>query len=179
MRKRPLRMSDEVVAATTGRRWSEWFDILDDAGALKMKHTDIARMLWERHSVSGWWAQTVTVEYERERGLRDVHQTERGYEVSVSMTIPASAEAIFAVWEDEQRRGEWLGAPMKASPIRSMRLETGERGSDLSVSLYSKRPDRCQVVVQQTKLPDRDAVEDRRAFWKDALARLVYAASQP
>ena len=87
MSARPARMSDEAVAAATGRGWSEWFAILDDAGAAKMKHADIARMVGEQHEVSGWWAQTVTVEYERERGLRDVHQTTRGYEVSVSKTV--------------------------------------------------------------------------------------------
>ena len=122
----------------------------------------------------------MTVEYERERGLRDVHQTSRGYEVSVSRTIRAPVEALFAVWNEDGRRGEWLGASVKvrkANLNRSMRVETGERGSDLSVSFYPKGRDRCQVVVQQTKLADRGEVEERRAFWKDALARLGEAAS--
>ena len=64
----------------------------------------------------------------------------------------------------------------KANLNKSMRLETGERGSDLSVSFYPRAHDRCQVVVQQTKLADRDEVEDRRAFWKAALAQLPDAA---
>ncbi len=180
MSTRATRMSDEAVSAATGRDWSEWIAILDEYGAAKMKHAGIARLVAERHDVSGWWAQTVTVEYERERGLRDVHQTSRGYEVSVSKTISASVEALFAVWNDELRRDEWTGARMKvrkANLNRSMRLETGERGSDLSVSFYAKGQDRCQVVVHQTKLPNRDAVEDRRAFWKDALSRLGEAAA--
>ena len=181
MSTRSSRMSDEAVSAATGRDWSEWFAVLDDAGAADMKHADIARMLGERHEVSGWWAQTVTVEYERERGLRDVHQTLRGYEVSVSKTIPAPIAALFAVWNDDSRRDDWLGAPMKvrkANLNRSMSLETGSRGSDLAVSFYPKGNDRCQVVVQQTKLADRNEVEERRAFWKDALARLGATASQ-
>lgn len=174
-------MSDDAVSAATGNDWSEWFAILDDAGTAKMKHAEIARMIGECHAVPGWWAQTVTVEYERARGLRDVHQTARGYEVSVSRTIPVSIEALFTVWHDRRRRDEWLGVPMKvrkANPNRPMRLETDDRGSDLSVGFYSKGPDRCQVVVQQTKLSDRNAVENRRAFWKDALARLGDAAAQ-
>ena len=173
-------MSDEAVSAATGQDWSQWFSILDEAGAAKMKHADIARMVGECHDVSGWWAQAVTVEYERARGLRDVHQTARGYEVSVSKTIPAPVDALYAVWDDEARRGEWLGASMKvrkANPNKSMRIETGERGSDLAVSFYPKEPDRCQVVVQQTKLADRDEVEDRRAFWKAALASLADATA--
>ena len=53
-----------------------------------------------------------------------------------------------------------------------MRLETGGAGSDLSVDFYPKGRDRCQVVVQQIKLPDQAAVESQRTFWKDALSRL-------
>ena len=140
-----------------------------------------ARCLSEQHEVSGWWAQTVTMEYERERGLRDVHQTARGYDVSVGKTIPAPIEALFAVWNDDSQRDIWLGAPMKvgkANLNRSMRLETGSRGSDLAVSFYSKGEDRCQVVVQQTKLADCNEVEEQRTFWKDALAGLGTAAFQ-
>lgn len=168
-------MSDEAIFAATGKHWSEWYAVLDEEGAASMKHPQIARLVWERHGTSHWWAQSITVEYERERGLRDVNQTLRGYEVSVSRTIAASAPALFAVWEDEQRREAWLGVAMKvrkASPDSSLRLDTGSVGSDLSVILYPKGEARCQVVIQQIKLPDRDAVESQRAFWKDALGRL-------
>ena len=175
MSARPARISDEAVSAATGKHWSEWSAVLDEEGAVRMKHANIARLVRERHSASDWWAQTITVEYERERGLRDVNQTARGYGVSVSRTVPASAEALFAAWEDERQRYGWLGVALKVrktNPNRSMRLETGGAGSDLSVDFYPKGRDRCQVVVQQIKLPDRAAVESQRAFWKDALSRL-------
>ena len=175
MSARPTRISDEAVSAATGRHWSEWFAVLDEEGTVRMKHANIARLVRERHSASDWWAQTITVEYERERGLRDVNQTVRGYGVSVSRTVPASAEALFVVWENERQRYGWLGVALKVrktNPNRSMRLETGGAGSDLSVDFYPKGRDRCQVVVQQIKLPDRAAVESQRAFWKDALSRL-------
>lgn len=180
MSTRPARTSDEAVFSATGKRWSEWHAILDQEGAARMKHPQIARLVRERYGTSHWWAQSITVEYERERGLRDVHQTPRGYEVSVSRTLPASAESLFAVWADEGRRHEWLGVAMrvrKANPNSSLRLDTGSAGSDLSVSLYRRGEARCQIVVQQIKLPDRAAVESRRTFWKDALGRLAGMAS--
>ena len=179
MSARSSKISDQAVFAATGRRWGEWFSILDSDGALQLNHAEIARLVWKRHGTSQWWAQTVTVEYERERGLRDVHQTARGYEVSVSKTIPASVGDLFAVWEDDRRRYSWMGVEMKvrkANPNKSVRLETGGAGSDLSVHFFPKGEARCQVVVQQIKLADREAVESQRAFWKAALARLADSA---
>ncbi len=176
MSARSSKISDEAVFAATGRRWEEWFAILDSADASQMKHSEIARLVWKRHGASQWWGQTITIEYERERGLREVHQTARGYEVSVSRTIPASVEDLFVAWEDDRRRYSWMGVQMKVrkvNPNKSVRLETGGAGSDLSVHFYPKGEDRCQVVVQQTKLADRDAVESQRAFWKAALSRLA------
>ena len=172
---RPSRASDEAVCGATGKHWSEWFAILDEQGAARMQHARIARLVGERYDASHWWAQTIAVEYERERGLREVNQASRGYQVSVSRTLPAPAEELFAVWEDGRRRFAWLGAVMKvrkATPNTSMRLETGGAGSDLSVHFYPKDKSRCQVVVQQIKLPDRAAVESQRTFWRGALSRL-------
>ena len=179
---RSSRVSDEAVYAATGKHWSEWLAILDEVGAARMVHARIARLVRERHDASHWWAQMIAVEYERERGLREVNQAGRGYQVSVSRTLAASAEDLFAAWEDEQRRFAWLGAVMKVrkvSPNRSMRLETGCNGSDLSVHFNPRDKGRCQVVVQQIKLPDRAAVELQRAFWKGALSRLGDAALNP
>ena len=182
MSVRSPRASDEAVCAATGKQWGEWFAILDEEGAARMEHTRIARLVRERYDASHWWAQTIAVEFERERGLREVNQASRGFQVSVSRTLPAPAEELFAAWEDERRRSTWLGAVMKvrkANPNTSMRLETGGSGSDLSVHFYSKGEARCQVVVQQIKLPDRAAVELQRAFWKGALSRLGDIARNP
>lgn len=181
---RSSRTSDEAVCAATGKHWGEWFAVLDEEGAARMEHARIARLARERYDASHWWAQMIAVEYERERGLREVNQAARGYQVSVSRTIPASGEELFAAWEDERRRFAWLGAVMKvrkAIPNSSMRLETGGAGSDLSVHFYPKDESRCQVVVQQVKLPDRAAVESQRTFWKAALSRLgdIARHSQP
>jgi hypothetical protein len=48
------RMSDETVARSTGRRWSEWFAILDDWHGAEKTHTEIARFLSEEHGVPAW-----------------------------------------------------------------------------------------------------------------------------
>ena len=181
MNANPASISDEAVFAATGKPWGDWFAILDREGAARMKHPQIVRLLRGSHCVSHWWAQSITVEYERKRGLRDVHQTARGYEVSVSKTIAAPVEALFALWEDDGLRLQWLGAAMKlrkATADKSIRMETGDVGSDLSVYFYPKGESKCRIVIQQTKLSNRADVESRRAFWKAALTNLAAAALQ-
>ena len=64
------RISDETVREKTGKGWAEWFHILDKWGMQEKGHTLAARYLLEHHGISPWWAQSVVIRYEWERGLR-------------------------------------------------------------------------------------------------------------
>ncbi len=64
------RISDQAVRARTGKGWEEWFAILDTWGAKEKGHTLSARDLAAEHDVDPWWAQSITIRYEWERGLR-------------------------------------------------------------------------------------------------------------
>jgi hypothetical protein len=64
------RISDQAVRAKTGKGWREWFAILDAIDVKEKGHTRTARYLAEQHGVSPWWAQTITIRYEWEKGLR-------------------------------------------------------------------------------------------------------------
>ncbi|HET9545067.1 MAG TPA: DUF4287 domain-containing protein, partial [Gaiellaceae bacterium] len=88
--------SEDALVAATGRRWKEWFAVLDAWGANERKHGEIARRLRSEHGVPGWWSQTVTVGYERARGLRVKHERPDGFSVSVSRTVAAPAERLYA-----------------------------------------------------------------------------------
>ena len=66
----PRGFSDESVKAKTGRTSAEWYALLDAWGASKKGHTLTAKYLRDEQGVSPWWAQSVTVRYEYERGLR-------------------------------------------------------------------------------------------------------------
>lgn len=46
-------MSDVAVKAKTGKDWASWFGALDEAGAAKLKHPQIAQLLHEKHGVAG------------------------------------------------------------------------------------------------------------------------------
>jgi len=64
------KIGDEAVRAKTNKVWQDWFEILDKYGAQKEGHTQAAKYLREKHRLSNWWAQAVTIRYEWERGLR-------------------------------------------------------------------------------------------------------------
>ncbi len=169
-------ISDAAVRASTGRVWDEWFALLDAAGADAMAHPQIAAYLHERHDLSGWWSQMVTVAYEQARGRRQPHQTPRGYQVGVSKTVPVSVQRLFAAWHDPAARRAWLGdetlTVRRATPAASMRVTWGDQ-TNVDVTFWDKGAAKSSVQVQHSKLVDRADVETRRAFWRAALTRLA------
>jgi len=65
-------MSDASIKARTGCTWERWATALDYVHANTWPHREIAAYVVEKYKISGWWAQTVTVGYERIKGLRAV-----------------------------------------------------------------------------------------------------------
>ena len=101
-RKRPAKRSaaigDPAVKRATGKGWREWFALLDKAGAATMAHRDIAKLLSTRHKLADWWSQMVTVGYERAKGMRELHQTAKGFNTSVSRTLATGLDQLFEAW---------------------------------------------------------------------------------
>lgn len=168
-------ISSDAVKARTGKGWAEWFAVLDKAAGRQMPHREIAILLNQKHGLSGWWAQMVTVGYEQARGLRAKHEKPEGYEISVSRTIAAPARSAFRAWNDAALRRRWLDRPVeirKATPGKSLRITWADRKTSLSVNLYAKGAGKCQVVVQHSKLPDAKAAERMKSEWARRLDRL-------
>ena len=172
--------SPEAVVRATGKFPEDWFSLLDAAGAQDLSHKDIATMLREEHGVSPWWSQQVTVEYERARGMRERHQTTRGYQVSVSKTVAVPLPELYATFADASRRAEWLpNTPItvrKETPektVRAMWTDGDGTESALDISFYASGESKGRITVMHSKLADADDVEARRTFWKAALERLA------
>lgn len=172
-------ISDAAVQAKTGRAWAEWFALLDTEGAADLTHPQIAAALQNRHGLSGWWSQTVTVAYEQARGRREPHQTTRGYQVGVSKTVPVNVDVLFTAWEDDASRRQWLGDEAitirRATRPKSMRITWSDGQTNVDVSFWDKGPAKSTVQVQHSKLADREDVEAKRSFWRTALVRLAKA----
>ena len=156
----------------TGRRYEDWFALLDAAGAAEMSHRDIARLLRDEHGVSGWWSQSVTVEYERARGRRAVNQNARGeFYASVSKSIRRPAAEVYAAIE--ARLSDWELTVRSARPGRGLRCDAVVGRPHIEVV---DKGDRCTVAVAHERLPDAAAVARWKGVWRDRLAELASAA---
>ena len=62
------KLSDVKLKEKTGKIWKEWSKILDKMKAKDIGHTETAKKLSQDFGLSGWWAQFVTIRYEKEKG---------------------------------------------------------------------------------------------------------------
>jgi len=170
------RMSDEAVKAKTGKKWDQWFAILDKAGAKDMSHKEIVKFLNSAHDLGPWWQQTVTVTYEQARGLREKHEKPGGYQISVSRTVNVPLPTLYKAMANERSRSGWLSedgiAVRKATANKSMRVTWKDGKTSLEINFYPKGDGKSQVVVQHSKLPDAKAAAKMKTFWGQALERL-------
>jgi len=175
-------MADGAVKARTGCDWSRWVYALDQLGAAELPHREIARLVHEKYKVSGWWAQTVTVGYERIRGLRDMGQRRGGaYEASKSRTFPAPARRVYRAFRDARLRKRWLDQPVTVrtfQPDRSVRFGMDD-GTIVSVYLTPRGKAKTAVAVQHMKLGDKAAVDRLKGYWADRLAALGAELAKP
>jgi hypothetical protein len=173
-----LGQTDAQVRQNTGKGWQEWFRILDAWGAKERKHGDIVRYLLEEQGVSGWWAQSITVGYERSRGRRVKYQTAAGFfQVSVSKTFPIGVGKLFSSFAEAPRRNKWLerGTLKVRTTLknRSVRFDFRDGTSRVVAYFEPKERNKTTVTVQHERLPDAGAVEDMRAVWKERLGTLA------
>jgi hypothetical protein len=170
---------NDALRAATGKGWSEWLAMLDAAGAAT-KGLDHDRLIdlamRSLPETAGWWAQMVSVGYERARGLREKHESCNGeFQATLSKTFPVPLFAAFAAWADASLRGEWLDAPdlsfTKLNAGKNIRARWPD-GALLDIRFNATGPDRCQIVVDTMKLNDADAVQQAKAFWQAQFERL-------
>lgn len=167
---------DASVLQATGKGWDDWFVLLDAWGARDRKHGEVARFLVEEHAVPGWWAQSITVAYERARGLRMKHQRPDGFSVSASKTIGVPVDVLFAAFVDDVDRERWLsGATMSlrtAQPKRTARFDWEDGTTRVNVGFVDKGPSKSQVTVAHEKLADAADAEEAKLMWRQRLADL-------
>ena len=169
--------SDDAIQRATSRNWADWREVLDAAGAMGKSHTEIAAWLVDEHGVDGWWAQGVTVGYERMIGRRVVGQRNDGsYSASVSKTVNANVADVHSALVDHDKRSQWLADGVvgfrTASGVKSARFDDLEAGVIIAFHLTDKG-DKTSVQVQADKLASQEAVDAWKAAWKPRLHDLA------
>ena len=168
-------MSNDVIKEKTGCTWDKWVKSLDYHGAEKMTHREIADLVSGKYKVPAWWTQTVTVGYERIKGLRARGQRRDGsFEATKSRTFNVPVQELFDAWNNTRTRKRWLDSDVKirtATSPKSMRI-TWSDGNIVAVGFYPKGEAKSSVAVQHPKLADRATADSLKAYWSERLDAL-------
>ena len=113
-------MSEGSVKSATSRGWDEWCDLRDARPERLDGHTAIASFLVGEARLDGWWAQTVTVGYERITGLTPSIPTRRwNLHYRKTRTVTVNGDWLRALLLDGGARSELfpgLGTELRSKP---------------------------------------------------------------
>ena len=192
-------LSDAKAREKTGHGLDHWFDMLDRFGGVEKGHTASARHLYDTHGVDGWYAQGITVAYERARGVRAANQRCDGeFEVSASKVVKGRPADVVKALTDKRARVRWTGGVDRplVKALSSALDSPASKGvvvrpdglgryrykwGDTTVQLYLVPKDggKTSFVATNSKLGSAAMVEERRAVWRAALNSLAaYLASR-
>lgn len=171
-------MRDASVRAKTGMDWAGWVHALDERGATSMSHRDMAatvRAEWPE--IGGWWAQSVTIGYERIRGLREKGQqrTTKLFDANKSKTFPVAVGTLYEAVSQKRRRMRWLEGLEPV--VRSSRAGESVRfdwpdGTTVNVGFVAKGAEKATVTVQHRGLPTAEARDREKEAWAARFAAL-------
>ncbi len=189
---------DETILAKTGKTREEWYAILDAFDCKTKGHKATAAHLLNDHGVDAWYAQGITVEYERDRGIREVGQRSDGkFAVSVSRTIAVPVERVWEAWANADQVSTWFttnatqdfreggvydngdgdkGVFTRIVPNKRL-IFTWENekhcpGTKVGIDFLSKGDSKSGIVLTHEKLPDQKGCEEMKEGWTWALTSL-------
>jgi hypothetical protein len=170
-------MSDAALKAKTGCTWERWVHALDRVEAHTWTHRAIAQYVAAKYKTPSWWAQTVTVGYERIRGLRAIGQRRDGtFEATKSKTVPVPVSRLYRAFSDKRTRSRWLPEVdlriRTATPGKVTRM-TWHDGTSVVAGFTAKGAAKSQVQVQHEKLPSQAAATHMKRYWGERLEVLV------
>src|SRR5438552_2739194 len=168
--------SDAALKANTGCTWERWVKALDRVAAHTWPHRRIAEYVSEKYKVPGWWAQTVTVGYERIKGLRAIGQRRDGaFEATKSKVFAVPLARLYRAFSDPRTRTRWLPdvklTVRTATRNKSMRL-TWPDNTSVQLGFFAKGVAKAQVQIQHGKLPDKAAATRTKDYWAERLDTL-------
>ena len=123
-------MTDADARDATGKAWEDWFRAIDANGGPAPGRRAITDWLMKEHGLAPWWAQTIAVEYERTRGVREKDGRPKGYAICVTKTIAAPADRVFDAFGDPALMREWLGPGAKSEFAEGGSFSTSDGGSE-------------------------------------------------
>lgn len=183
-RGKTAKSQDQVkinVKKSTGKEWDEWFSLLKVEEAEKLPHSEIAALLNSKHNVPGWWAQTITVEFERLIGRRKVGQAGDGtFQTTTTKTMKGDLDQVFNIWLNQARKTDRFNNQLieegpiisKSEKWRYWRVIL-KNGLRIVASVGYKTADKSILSLTTGKLPDQDSIKDWKNYWSNYLKGIV------
>ena len=161
-------VDDQSVRAGTGRDWSEWCDLLEAWPGRTDGHATIAKHVQETYEISAWWAQTVTVGYERITGLRQPYQQADGtFSLSRSRKLAVKSETLRQVLLEDAARSELFAGQtteLRSKPLaKTIRIAIGPGVA--GIGMQSVDEETTSVSVEHKRLPDASDVPEWQGYW--------------
>jgi len=173
-------ISTTAIEKGTARSWQDWLAFLEEIGADRLSHKEIAERVAATGDASGWWSQSIAVAYEQRIGRRRPGQRSDGtYQASASRTIPGTRDEALVAWSAlTGQRKEFDGVAVERGPetsgsadFRYWRCALAD-GSRVSMTFNDKDDGRAAIGLGHERLASEADVERWRAFWKALLAQL-------
>ena len=167
--------SEALVTQNTGRGWDEWRDLIEAWPDHSKGHKAVASWLQAEHGIDGWWAQAVTVGWERISGRRLPGQMADGtFTANTSTTISTAAEALRELLLDDAARDDLfpgLDTTLRSRPT-SKNIRLGFPEGVAMIWTEPKQDGRVTIGVQHAKLPSSEAAQHWKSFWAEWFAAL-------
>jgi hypothetical protein len=174
--------SDAVIRDNTGHAWQHWRELIDAWPGHVQGHSAVAAWLQQEHDVPGWWAQAITVGWERLTGRRLPHQMADGtFTANRSATITADPLVLGGLLRDEDAHALLFPglAPQLRSRVTSKSVRIALVSGVAELSLATKDDRRVTLTIAHAKLPGPADVAHWRSFWGEWLATLDGATVDP
>lgn len=170
-----LDLSDESVITKTGKSLNEWCDIIEAWSGDQTDHTAVATYLRDEIGIDSWWAQGITVSFERITGKRLPYQQKDGtFTASKSRVLPMPEHELRQLFlSDEERDNlfpeqhtELLSKP----DAKNLKLKL-ELGTAI-LWMEAQKNGKTKITVSHEKLPTFDDVEQCKFYWDELLGAI-------
>ncbi|WP_062076571.1 hypothetical protein [Demequina globuliformis] len=176
-------VSDARVTEATGTGWDAWVARLDAGPGRDATHTEIATWINSNSDIGGWWAQTVTVGYERITGMRLPGQMPDGtFTVSRSRTFSVPPQELRAIIEDDDSRAALLpdltATRASKAGVKSPRYALADTADASAQQLgrvqfaFDATASGTKLTVMHEKLETFAATDPWKDFWSGWLDAL-------
>jgi uncharacterized protein YndB with AHSA1/START domain len=178
--------------------WKEWRKILSNVVSDDWSHKNIVSLLRKEYGISHWWAQTITIDYEKATGKRVTGQTySAGFQIGVQTTVPLSKKKTWELLVSPEGIRTWLGDVKGFDfsegtkyqtengtvgeirvlrPFHHVRLswkpENWAESSTLQIAVVSKTEGKTALRIHHEKLTNEKVRNQMRAHWQNVLNKL-------